>query len=737
MLRFTGLHPRPMASYLAALGVFRIVARQADPVARSRWAGSTFELGTSLSPAELTDFFVKRYVPSPLVAPWNGKDQGGFKTEAATRASRLLDLVASSSTERLALYRRVIAETRSLVNQPSWQGANTAKNKRGMVIELRNRLPDEAVEFLDSAVALTADDISFPPLLGTGGNIGHLDLVTNYLEHLTRVLGLVQRPRGDALPEEWFGELIDGTPTPGVTAAPGQFDPVGTGGPNQGRGNEAEALANPFAFVLAMEGSLVFAATATRRLGSSEGKASAPFTVINSAPLGFGSAAPDEEAKGELWAPIWERPMAFAELQALMAEGRATWRGGQARSTTDFLRATRTLGTDRGVGGFERFAFLVRNGRSPVAVPVGRVVVREMPGVALTAELDPWLERLRRPGERQVPASVRVARRRVDQVLFDLTTRPSPLRFRGLLVAVAAAERAVQRSPSFQKATGIGPVPPLVDPAWATALQDGSIECGLAWAVAGGWDGRRDVEAHALRDLLRGVNSRSERSLSGFSRSGPRVPGAAERPVMSLLADVAVLRNREAPPPPESEGPSVRGVRPQFPVTGDEQLAPGWAVEALAACRVDQGQLKDWLFAALLVAPGGARPDWPTEPGERFGETAWAVSPSWRVLAPWWGQRPLYLRDNLRFVPVVRTSWAARLRSGQRWQLRGVAGEAAHLLGAAAGPSAIRPELLSVPGGQERASWLLAALMVPTRPRDLACLLHRCVFLPDPTPTHT
>jgi CRISPR-associated protein Csx17 len=104
-----------------------------------------------------------------------------------------------------------------------------------MVVALRNRLPDEAVEFLDSSVALTAGDIFFPPLLGTGGNIGRLDLVTNYLEHLTRVLGLVPPSKGDARPGEWFDEPINGIPVARVEGAPGQFDPLGTGGPNQAR----------------------------------------------------------------------------------------------------------------------------------------------------------------------------------------------------------------------------------------------------------------------------------------------------------------------------------------------------------------------------------------------------------------------------------------------------------------------------------------------------------------------
>src|SRR3954451_3274933 len=64
--------PVPLAGYLKALGVFRLVAEQADPVARGLWRDERFVLCTRLSEDELIRFFVDNYQPTPVVSPWNG-----------------------------------------------------------------------------------------------------------------------------------------------------------------------------------------------------------------------------------------------------------------------------------------------------------------------------------------------------------------------------------------------------------------------------------------------------------------------------------------------------------------------------------------------------------------------------------------------------------------------------------------------------------------------------------------
>ena len=64
-----GCAPTPLANYLKALGILRLVGEQADPQARGWWEGERFCLLTTLSKEELERFFLEDYAPTPLVAP--------------------------------------------------------------------------------------------------------------------------------------------------------------------------------------------------------------------------------------------------------------------------------------------------------------------------------------------------------------------------------------------------------------------------------------------------------------------------------------------------------------------------------------------------------------------------------------------------------------------------------------------------------------------------------------------
>ena len=60
----TGCSPTPLAHYLKALGILRLVSEQADPSARGAWRDEAFILATKLSADELTDFFLTKLILS-------------------------------------------------------------------------------------------------------------------------------------------------------------------------------------------------------------------------------------------------------------------------------------------------------------------------------------------------------------------------------------------------------------------------------------------------------------------------------------------------------------------------------------------------------------------------------------------------------------------------------------------------------------------------------------------------
>ena len=115
-LELVGCRSRPLAAYLKALGVFRLVAEQREPEARGFWRDGVFVLASPLEKAELLDFFLNEYKPTPLVAPWNkgsGFHAKNIDPEKKNKLSEGINAIASSENKRLQGYREVIALIRS------------------------------------------------------------------------------------------------------------------------------------------------------------------------------------------------------------------------------------------------------------------------------------------------------------------------------------------------------------------------------------------------------------------------------------------------------------------------------------------------------------------------------------------------------------------------------------------------------------------------------------------------
>jgi CRISPR-associated protein Csx17 len=108
-----GCNPTPLASYLKALAILRLVAEQDDAHARGWWDGESFCFLTALSKDELEAFFLERYEPTPLLSPWN-KGCGFFKKDDPG-----LSPIEASQASRFKRFRDGIMAARSLANSVS------------------------------------------------------------------------------------------------------------------------------------------------------------------------------------------------------------------------------------------------------------------------------------------------------------------------------------------------------------------------------------------------------------------------------------------------------------------------------------------------------------------------------------------------------------------------------------------------------------------------------------------
>lgn len=472
-LTVRGAKSSTLLDYLACLGLFKVVSQQVDDTTTGWWTDDGFRLEAPMEPAEIQEFLLERYEPSPVANPWNKDfgDGGGAAKKIVESAAprfdhlrRVLSLFGESEVADLVT--RVRAST----------GARGAEDKRRLINLLRSRAPDPYVEWLDTVYLAGPTDPSPGPLFVSGGNDGRAEFSRWFLDHLERVLPDLS---GDPVQSRrWLDALFSGVETELLRDGKvGLFSPGRAGGLNATIGVEGKGIVNPWSYVLAVEGSLSFAGGFTRLdKASDEGGAAAPFTVT---PVAAGAGvAEGETLKSEVWLPVWTRPATWRDVAELFVEGRARLRRRPAVASRDFAVAVTGLGVARGVAAFERVVIAERFGRSHFAVPLGRFQVGV--GGRWASLLEEAADQIRRIRRGDMPQRAARAARRADDALYAAAAQPNRLNLEALLIRLGELELAVAETPSLRERLR----PMQLRSAWQL-LDDGSPEWSLALALAG------------------------------------------------------------------------------------------------------------------------------------------------------------------------------------------------------------------------------------------------------------
>jgi CRISPR-associated protein Csx17 len=607
-----GLQPEPLGSYLAGLGLIRVIGEQADPAATAFWSDSGLVVDTTV--ADLAGWLVNEYVPTPVLSPWNGGSGFGAKDK---EPKRRLGALLARTTPRLAAFRVAINAADRVMTmaraagwiQPDAQGIDKIVNdeaKARIVQEFRNRCPDVLLPWIDAAVVLTGEQPYFPPLLGTGGNDGRLDFSTNFHEQLLAVLD--ESPKGMQRSLKWAGDLLAGSETEGLDqGSAGQFDPAAAGGQASSPFGSAMSLVNPWEYILLTEGALLFASSAARRYQHAAGRAAMPFTVRFS-PDGSASGADRESrtSRGEVWVPMWDRPCTLAEIRQLFGEARASWRGRPAQRAVDFYAATRTLGVARGISEFVRYGIQQRNGRAFVAVPVARVEVRSKPEVRLAARVEDWVSGIRNADP---SLATGMAVRRFDAAHLGYARDGGPQALAAMLAELTSLEQAASRSGRVKERVPVRRAPAardfLAEFTKAGQSRELRVAVGIASCATRLGTG---MPVRSMRQILLPVDPGDPGQRAGRWRSAPLVPGFGLRPLRQVFADVLVWRSRTASDEEDSrQFRGVPGFRLGVPV-------PAADLHAFALGLLDEADLDLWLRACLALDWRGLRTSWAGPP---------------------------------------------------------------------------------------------------------------------------
>lgn len=344
---------------------------------------------------------------------------------------------------------------------------NSTKKQSERPAALWQAKAEEAGLELFAAHAVPHSRVAFNPLLGTGGNAGRRDFAKGWK---AAVDSLQKPPAGINKRDELRAWLVGEPVTwimPGLNAASWFSSANKLYNSGQKKPYREEPL-SPWAMVLACEGLPFFAGSSSRRLGArARAHGAFPFICRAASPTTAGEAGRD---LGEVWAPLWERPMTLPEVRALFQRGRAEVRGRGANTPSAFAAAIVQRGVDSGISGFLRFSL----GRTTSAntfepryegfIPVRRENTQAAASRARSEVVERLLALVEKlPADRKNGRQGRFfgLRGPIEAALIRLAKTPDePETVRALLDATASALDKVDRNRSFrEKAIFWDPLP--------------------------------------------------------------------------------------------------------------------------------------------------------------------------------------------------------------------------------------------------------------------------------------
>ncbi len=567
-----GCHVQPLASYMKALGIFKILSEKDNNITAS-WDKDNFIISTNINRDEIIDFFMNEYAPAPIMSPWNngsgfylhsdkdiiknilnipgerfseykrnieivnnldffsykdisvGKFLDDFKTKYPKnynpqKLSALCDYINKDSDKSKLSLKKFYESYTIKGKEPLNYLGTIVKNyedkilkKDLLIIELRSKLEDSAIEWIDTCTMINNKNEKITaPLLGSGGNEGNFDYGYTFMDDIYNVLVKFKNNESrNLLQNSIFGcnsEYLKDTNI-------GKFDPGRAGGYNQGNGIENKKFyMNPWDFIFLMEGIMLWSNSMGRKYGSNRNNyLMSPFTV-KSFPAGYPSASDvDLNKSSETWIPVWPNKTHLAELKTLFNEGKVVFSGKIASNGLEFIEGIKSLGIDRGINEYVRYLNVLRRGQSGyVSIPVERVEVHYDKGIDLLKDINPMLKNIRKiTSKKEIPQSFKVIQRNIENAVYNLAVRGDANNFQHVLEALGDFEKLMSKNKDITSKNKDEKVYPLtgLNPLWLIKANDNSPEFIIAAALAS-IKSINGTDIGSIRTNLEPVNSKND-----------------------------------------------------------------------------------------------------------------------------------------------------------------------------------------------------------------------------------
>ena len=515
-IKLDGCTPDPLMSNLKALGIFRIVAMQIDSDVSAYWENDMFVLETKITKDELIEFFLEKYVPTPIVSPWN-KDSGFYDVKQTA-----VDKIKKNSNPRFDMYRLVLKQVdevigkmvpeynefikkrvqekdnTSLKNDSKKIKEITYKEKTTLLRQYRNKLSNTVIPWMDAAYVMSSDKPTFGTMLGSGGNDGRFEISLNFMTHLIELLidpndkskRSIYSRRKELLNNSFYNTSVELESSSFAYFHPGRY--VGIASSGKGK----YSFVNPWDFLFTIEGTMLFAGSISKRSNSRQ--AAFPFTTDSSS-AGYPTTS-DEKTRGEIWIPLWNNPATYDEIKYVFNEGRAQVGSKNSTSGVDFARAVTSLGAERGLSEFQRFGLFERKGQAYFANNISRINSVEKSETSLFLDIENWIDIIRGKYRKTETSSKFIGSllQNIDNSIINFCTYGKQRYLQDVLIMIGKIERAISQSPNYFKE-----IPPIqcLSHEWVQACYDDTPEFRLSVSLASISSGEKKQLRHNLEPI--------------------------------------------------------------------------------------------------------------------------------------------------------------------------------------------------------------------------------------------
>jgi CRISPR-associated protein Csx17 len=416
--QLTGISDRPMGSYLAALGLMRIIERHVDDKAQFYWQGIDFYINTKVPQSELVEKLLASYEAMVAFNPWNK----GCGIEIDKKTGELnyvgsIAQIANSESRRTKKIKALLPDFRELIDEFKIQGTTFSypekAEKLAFIEQCRSRITNPNwQEWADATVILmeitnkqgaTSIKAKYPALLGSGGNVGAVDIAENYYS----AVGLLFDPQtGEpaanalaCLTKAIFGaessEVTESKEIKALHLLPNQdykldlalaknYDYAPSGG-------SSASTVNPALLLLASEGLSTFSGHASGGGGDTTdtgkplmGRELAKYSLAVATSGASTDLVSLDERKSfteEYFLPLWSEPRTYQRLKKNLFESPLAneiqfFLPRQISDGTDFIQVLQEWAVKNKITGkFARYSMLPRKGQSNFAVMLETVDV--------------------------------------------------------------------------------------------------------------------------------------------------------------------------------------------------------------------------------------------------------------------------------------------------------------------------------------------------------------------------